>query len=347
MENQTGVARVLELRGNLQIETIESAQLAGNALRDPVCRPCAVYTPPGYDAGASRRYPVLYALHGYTGNVASLLSARPWQPNVVQRADRLIAQATMEPAIVVLVDGFTRLGGSQYVDSVHNGNYAQYVVNEVVPMVDARYRTVADAAGRGVFGKSSGGFGALHLVMEHPGVFGAVASHSGDAHFPIAHPPGLVLLHRTLESFDWEIERFVEAFESANKRSTAWYATMEMLGYAAAYSPRSARAFDLDLPVDRATGAVDEGIFERWLAFDPVRRCLDRRAELAGLRLRYIDCGRCDEYALDVGARLLAQRMREMGLAVAHEEFEDDHRNIGYRYDVSLPRLAAALECER
>jgi hypothetical protein len=70
------------------------------------------------------------------------------------------------------------------------------------------------------------------------------------------------------------------------------------------------------------------------------------RAELTRLRLRYIDCGRKDEYLLDMGARMLAQRLREMGLDVDHQEFDDDHRNIGYRYAVSLPALGAVLEHE-
>ncbi len=74
--------------------------------------------------------------------------------------------------------------------------------------------------------------------------------------------------------------------------------------------------------------------------------CLHKKAELARLRLRYIDCGRRDEYALDVGSRMLAARMREMGLQVRHEEFDDDHRNIGYRYEESLPALAGVLERE-
>ena len=87
--------------------------------------------------------------------------------------------------------------------------------------------------------------------------------------------------------------------------------------------------------------------FSPWLAFDPCVLCLNRKAELERLRLRYVDCGRKDEYALDVGARVLARRMREMGLTVRHEEFDDDHRNVGYRYAASLPALARAMERSR
>lgn len=345
-DRQTDLARLLRLHGDLRVDFITSPALQGNALGDPAQRPVAVYLPPHYDPQDSRRYPALYCLHGYTGDVAGLLSARPWEYNVVQRMDRLVVEQRMPPAVLVLVDGFTRLGGSQYVNSVHNGDYETYVVRDVIGHVDRTYRTVAREGGRAVFGKSSGGFGSLHLSMKYPGVFAAFASHSGDSYFRYADPPAFVQTQRVLEKHKWNIEKFVEHFEEADKRSQAEYQTMEMLGYAAAYSPRSAAAFDLDLPFDRATGALREDVFARWLAFDPAEVCLTKQPELARLRLRYLDCGRRDEYFLDVGARVLAARMREMGLEVRHDEFEDDHRNVGYRYDVSLPALAGVLERE-
>ena len=121
---------------------------------------------------------------------------------------------------------------------------------------------------------------------------------------------------------------------------------MEMLAYTAAYSPRSATPFDLDLPFDRTTGELRQDVFARWLAFDPAQRVASHRAELARLRLRYLDCGRRDEYNLDIGARVVTARIRELGLSVRHEEFDDDHRNVGYRYEISLPALAAVLDNE-
>jgi len=337
-------ARLLNLDGDLRIDTVDSSALRGNALGDSSRRPLAVYLPPGYDAQGSRRYAVLYCLHGYSGNVTSLVAARPWERNVVQRIDRLIVEGQMPPTLLVLVDGWTRLGGSQYVDSIHNGNYATYVARDVIAHVDATYRTIAAEGGRAILGKSSGGFGALHLAMEYPGTFGAVASHSGDLYFRGAHPPAFAHAQRTLERYDFEFARFVEAFEGKTKQTQAEFTTMEMLAYAAAYSARSATTFDLDVPFDRRTGEIDEAIFAHWLAFDPVTRVAARHAALARLRLRYIDCGRRDEYALDIGARILTARMRELELEVRHEEFADDHRNVGYRYDISLPALAQILD---
>lgn len=343
---QSELGRLLGIGGDVRIEFVDSSALRDNPLGDPALRPLAVYVPPGFDPQGSKRYPVLYVLHGYTGDVAALLGARPWETNVVQWADRLIASGRMPPLILALVDGFTRLGGSQYLDSIHNGAYATYVTRDAIGYVDARYPTVAAEGGRAVLGKSSGGFGALYLTMHYPGRFAAFAAHSADTNFRNSFSGGFTAAQRTLEAYGGDIAAFVSAFEGKHKRPQAEYATMEMLGYAAAYSPREARAFALDLPFDTSTGALREDVFARWLRYDPVEFCLEKRAELARLRLCYVDCGRRDEFALDLGARILVARMRAMGLEVRHEEFDDDHRSIGYRYEVSLPALADVLEVE-
>ncbi len=337
------LSQLLELRGTLRVDFLDSPALRGNVLGDPSRRPIAVYTPPAYDAQGSRRYPVLYCLHGYTGNVAALVGGRAWETNVVQWIDRLIAAEQMPPAILAIVDGYTRLGGSQYVDSIHNGDYATYAVRDVVGHVDGAYRTLAREGGRAVFGKSSGGFGAVHLCLAHPGTFAAFASHSGDSYFRYSNVRGFPTAQRVLEEFG-SIEKFVVEFERRPKRPSHFYEAIEMLGYASAYSPRAAERWSIDLPWDDATAELREDVFARWLAFDPCERVVAGRAALERLRLRYLDCGRKDEYALDVGARVFAKRCRELGLEVRHEEFDDDHRNIGYRYEISLPALTAVLD---
>ena len=117
-----------------------------------------------------------------------------------------------------------------------------------------------------------------------------------------------------------------------------------MLGYASAYSPRAKERWAIDVPWDEHTGEIRDDVFARWLAFDPCERVASGRAALERLRLRYLDCGRKDEYALDIGARVFTKRCRDLGLEVRHEEFDDDHRNVGYRYEISLPALAEVLD---
>ena len=336
---------LLGIAGTLTLDPIDSPALAGNPLGDPSRRLLGVYTPPGYDSEGSARYPVLYVAHGYSGDLAATLSSRPWEPNVVQRVDRLIARKKMAPAMLVAVDGNTRLGGSQYVDSIHNGSYATYVVRDVLAQIDREYRTVGRAEGRAILGKSTGGFASLHLTMNYPGHFIAFASHSGDSYFRMCQVRSLISCARTLEKYDG-FEAFVDAFEAKDKPGEAEFATIEMLGYAAAYSPTAAEPFAFELPIDLATGAFRDDVWARWLAYDPVEQIPHRKTELGALRLRYFDCGRRDEYGLDIGARVMAARVRELGLEARHEEFDDAHGRIGYRYDVSLPALAAVLDRE-
>jgi enterochelin esterase family protein len=342
MKSELG--RLLGLAGDVRVHFVDSPALQGNAFGDPSTRPLAVYTPPNFDPGGSKRYATIYVLHGYTGDVAALVSGRPWETNVIQWADRLVRAGEMPPVLVALIDGNNRLGGSQYVDSIGSGAYATHTVRDSVDFVDASYPTIASEGGRAVVGKSSGGFGAMHLAMTRPGVFCAFASHSGDANFYGAYVGEFPRTRRILESYGGDPRAFVEAFEAKYKRSTDELHAIMLLGQAAAYSPRSAVAFDFDLPFDLTTGALREDVFARWLAFDPAETCAAHAAELSALRLRYLDCGTRDEYGLDAGARMVAARMRDMGLEVRHEEFDDDHRNVGYRYATSFPALARVLE---
>ncbi|TAM56378.1 esterase [bacterium] len=343
----TDLQRLLALSGTLIVEEIESEALRGNLLGDPHRRPLPVYLPPGYDAEGSRRYPTLYCLHGFTGSAASLAAARVWSLNPIQWLDRLIVEGRVPPAILVLVDGLTRYGGSQYVNSALSGNYADYVVNDVVPYVDAAFRTIARPQGRGLFGKSSGGFGTLHLVMEYPGRFAAAASQSGDAYFQYCYLPDFVKAQRALERHGG-LAGFVAAFDAEKKKSNGSVEVMNIVAMAAAYSPAAAPRdpFDIEFPFDLRTGLLRDDVWARWLRFDPALTCVERIEGFRALRALYVECGRRDQYALDLGARILVERLRAHGVEVQHEEFDDDHMSVLYRHEQVYPALLERLERE-
>ena len=170
------------------IEQFTSRVLADNPLGDPATRQLPIILPPDYES-SDKRYPVIYGLTGFTGSGLSMLNFAAWQPNLPQRIDRLMADGKLPPAIYVLPDCFTRYGGSQYLNSTAIGRYEDYVIDEIVPHIDRTYRTIAGPEGRGVFGKSSGGYGAIMLGLQHPDVFGAVACHSGDMAFDLCYRP--------------------------------------------------------------------------------------------------------------------------------------------------------------
>src|SRR3954470_1063930 len=172
--------------GTLVVLEHTSQVLKGNALHDPHVRKLAVWLPPQYEE-RNRRFPVLYDLVGFTGSGLSHVAWKPFGDNVPERAARLIHEEKMGPAIIVFPDCFTSLGGNQYVNSSAIGNYADYLVRELIPFVDREFRTLASREHRGCFGKSSGGYGAVLHGMKYAQHWGAIADHSGDAYFEFVY----------------------------------------------------------------------------------------------------------------------------------------------------------------
>lgn len=324
------------------IETVESRALGGNPLGDPTSRQIAIWLPPSYAQAPARRYPVIYWLAGYGGTGPMLFSGSPWQPGLGARLDRLVASGRMGEAIVVAPDCFSRWGGAQYLDSPAVGLYETHLLREVLPAIDARLRTVAARDGRAIGGKSSGGFGALVLAMRNPELFAAVASHAGDMYFELSVLPDLAIAARTLRRRGG-LDGFVPHFEAQERKSGDDFTTMMVLALAGAYSPDPDRPHGVALPFDVETGEIDWAVWRRWKAWDPVEMAAERAEALRAMKLIFVDAGTRDEHNLDLGARIFVRRLRALGVACEHEEFDDGHRGTAYRYEISLPKLAAAI----
>jgi enterochelin esterase family protein len=328
--------------GRVALETIESDVLRGNAAGDPATRTVPVYLPPSYDSDATRRYPVAFVLTGFTGRGRMLLNDNLWSPPLDRRMDALVEQGCGE-MILVMPDCATRFGGSQYLDSSATGRYATHLVAELVPAIDARYRTIADRDHRAIMGKSSGGYGALVHGMRNAHVFGAVACHSGDMLFDYCYRGDVPKFCTRIQNAGG-LERWLAGFEAAKQKKHEDLEALNILAMAAAYSPNPATSpFGIDLPCDLETGAFRDDVWARWLEHDPLRM-LERHADtLRSLRLLYLDCGIRDEFSLHHGMRQLRRRLEVLGVPHHAEEFDDGHMNVPYRYEVSLPRVAQAL----
>jgi enterochelin esterase family protein len=329
-------------RGTVRSERVESRVLQGNLPGDPHVRELYVYLPPGYENG-KERYPVAWCLSGFTGRGRMLLNDNPWAPGIADRMDALLAAGAAKPMILALPDCFTHLGGSQYVNSPALGNYEDHVIEELVPFLDSRYRTLATPEHRGVIGKSSGGYGALMLGMRHPDVFQAVVCHSGDIHFEYCYKRDFGPALRTIRK-GGGLAAWLRAFWASPRKRHADIEAINIIAMAAAYSPNAGNppAY-CDLPFDLETGAIDDTVWKRWLLWDPLL-LVERFAEgLRKLKLLYLDCGKEDEFYLELGARCFAKRLDALGIPYEYEEFEDGHMNISYRMDVSLPKLSHAL----
>ncbi|NOY92048.1 MAG: esterase family protein [Deltaproteobacteria bacterium] len=332
------------LHGQLERLVIESRLLSGNPLGDPHRRELFVYTPPGYGDGG--RYPLVMMLAGYAATHRSIFGFHAFEANTLERLDAQIVRGECPATILVLPDAMNRWGGSQYLDSDATGAYQSYLVEEVLPLVDARFRSLPQAESRAVVGRSSGGFGALRLVMDRPGIFGALASHAGDAAFDETMRP---MLTQAAIAYDRAggVERFAEQLVEGGPGDGLDFDGAFILAASAAYAPEMDRPMPHTRPpFDPRTAEIDPERWGRWLAQDPLRR-IDASAEaLRGLRLIFLDAGGRDEHGLQFAARRLASALRELGAQVVHEEFEGGHRGTSYRYSTSLPAILEVLERE-
>ena len=376
------------LRGTVDRVRFRGASLEGNALGDPVERELIVYLPPSYGKSGygescygksgyeksgdgksghetssyetsghrPRRYPVVMVLAGFAATNSSLLSFKPWEPNLLERYERAIELGCGE-AIIVLPDCFTRLGGSQYLDSEALGNYQSYLADDIVPWVDKHYCTLPQRGARAIIGKSSGGFGALRMGMDRPEQFSVIGSHAGDCAFELCLRPRFVEVAPIYERHGGADGFLRHIAVQGAPRSQGEFHALELLALAHAYAPitpvtheggsaqsapETAPVSNLgELPFDPYTALIDAEKWARWLAHDPALRSIEGLREA---RLVFLDAGKSDEYGLQFGARILAERLIGSGVAVDHEEFEGGHMGTAYRYDVSLPKIIAALD---
>ena len=333
-----------EPKGRYEENEFRSKVLEGNPLHDPSTRPIWIYLPPGYDAETSRRYPSIYVIQGLTGQLDMWRNRTPFRRNFPELADAQFSSGDVPPCILIYVDCWTSLGGSQYLDSPGTGRYHTYLCDEIVPWVDRQYRTISDAAHRGIMGKSSGGYGAMVTPMLRPDLFGGFATHAGDALFELCYAYEFPKSVRTLrDKYDGSYDKFWKDFRSRPAFSKEGDA--DLLNdwcMAACYSADPDGT--VRLPFDPQTGKQIPEIWARWLNWDPVRMVSGHADALRGMRAIYIDAGKRDQYWLDLGAEAFHRELAAIGVTeVFFELFDATHDAIEYRYPIALKYLAERL----
>lgn len=316
-----------------------SRALAGNPWNDPVERELPVYLPPGYDNEPGRRYPVLWNLAAFTNAGPGQVNWKAFTESLPDRLDRLIGEERLGPVLVASPDCFTSLGGNQYLNSSALGRYADYLLEELIPLVEAELRALPGRDHRAVFGKSSGGYGALFHAAHYPEHWAAAASHAGDCGFEWCYRTDFADVATTLAEFDGNLERFLSAFWRDGRVDGRTIGALMTLAMAASYDPDPEAPLGFRLPFALETCELDPARWQRWLAHDPlnlVPECADALRTLKGL---YLDCGRQDQFHIQYGTRLLARRLESLGIEHHYEEFDGTHSGIDWRYDHSLPYL--------
>jgi len=316
---------------------IEGTRLAGNLLDDPTERDLFVYLPPGYSE-SERRYPAAYLLHAY-GDTAELMvtpaaDGERWRPPIEDVLDPVFGRVGVAPMIVVIPDGNSRYGCGQWVDSPVTGSFEQYILHDVIPHVDATYRTLPVARSRGVFGFSSGGFVAWNLASRNPDLFGAMAVLSADSWLDMTHK---FMLYKYLDSI-WP--------EAPNGPVEGNFWSEIVYDYAATYSPNPDNPpFYVDLPMAWPSGELIQEVWDRWLSFDPVVNVHDRLDNLRRLSGILLDAGWNDDYNLHWGHRLLSHHLTEAGIPHEHRENPGNHGGrANERFQVALEWLSQNLD---
>lgn len=334
-------------KSKLQNRVLESVALMDNFVGNSYERKLQIYTPPGYKKNGSQKYPVVYLLHGFPFSEKSFIDESVWDewitpyfwtqeyPDFPEEGfrlwvDKLIADGVIEPMIIVMPNANTEpYGFSFYSNSLLNGNFEDFIVNDLVNYMDKKYNTIANSSGRAVIGHSQGGQAAFKFGMLHPDVFGTVASHSG-----------LLLVDAVLGMGQAvELENPDGYFSGPDP--TKFFTSA---GYAmsAAWSPNlSNPPFFIDLPFV----FNNEGHIE---LVPEVANLWHQNDFYSLLELYHDDFNSLDGIYLDVGL------LDELGTQLAHPPVIDrlNNHNIDYTFETyegghhthMFERLAASLE---
>jgi enterochelin esterase-like enzyme len=326
-------------RGTIHRLSLDSQVLKGNLLGDPTERAIDVYVPQGHDG---KGLPLLVDVVGFTGGGPIHTNWKNFGENLPERVDRLIASGVMPPAVIAFPDCFTKLGGNQYVNSTAMGRWDDFLLQEAVPFVERQFGC-GGGGKRGIFGKSSGGYGAMVHALLHPDFWSGAAVHSGDMGFELLYRHEFVPVLRELTKTGFDFGTWVDKFWEAKKTKDSDVHIIMILAQAASFDPDTSARYGIRLPVTHDTCEIIPERWANWMAWDPLSLVEKHGAGLKKLKALYIDCGDVDQYNLVYGARIMHRELDKLGVAHTYEEFPDNHSSVDYRMDVSLPILAKAL----
>ena len=306
---QTQAPPVVAGAPQARLETIRvpSAQIAGNLLGTPSEREVIVVLPPGYDRDTSRRYPVVYALHGYSIGAAQWIQ----EIHLPQTAEGAFAQGTPE-MIIVLPDSKNEHNGSFYSNSVTTGNFENFIADELIEFIDARYRTLARPESRGLVGHSMGGYGASRIGIRRAERYGAL--------YLMAPCCQSAMGARGLNA---EQVKQLEALPSAQAAASLPFGQRGTLALASAWSPNPANPpLYVDLPMD-AQGKERPEIMAKWTANAPLAFLDQYVWKLRGYRGIALDVG--DKDSLVADTRRMHEALQAQGIASTFEVYPGDH----------------------
>ncbi len=285
---------------------IHGTALEGNLEGDAVDRDVLVFLPPSYAKVKSRRYPVVYALHGYS------IGAEQWshEIHVPQTIEGAFALGSKE-MIVVLPDSKTLHNGSMYSSSVTTGDFEQFIAHDVVAYIDIHYRTIPNRMSRGLVGHSMGGYGATRIGMKHGDVFGSLYIMS-----PCCLSPRLAVAANP------DLAKTLEAVKTPADSAKLPFMARAQLATAAAWSPDPKNPpLYLDLPTK--DGVAQPDVLAKWTANAPLAFVDQYIGNLRKYRGISIDVGDKDGLRIDAGK--LHEILDRYGIANSFDLYQGTH----------------------
>lgn len=330
--------------GTLITVQVHSPALEGNLLGDHADRSVNIYLPKSYYSCPEKRFPVIYFLHGMPAGENSLIDPLPFEifrqmaqlqapvdfpeEGFTGWINHLINEEGMNEVIIVMPDAANRYALSCYTNSTVQGNYEDYIVDDLVPYIDARYRTIPNFNFRAVTGHCMGGYGALRIAMKNPHIFRYVAALS-----PAILPEESVLFIAQYILMEQEIWGFPGP-TPYNPSAPFKFATNSLYSFAAAWLPNPDNPpYYVDLPFTYVNGipVPDDQLMAQWNAQNLFALVTDHQKGLDKLKSVYFDCGIFDELGMYQPDQVLHEMLINMNIEHQFETYEGTH--ISNLYD--------------
>jgi S-formylglutathione hydrolase FrmB len=301
--------------GQLLVDTVHAKSLERNLYGDSPDRSMLVYLPQSYASSPNRRYPVVYLLHGYSGDERGWTGYAPIKPAM----DTLVRAGVVREMIVVMPNGRNALDGSFYTNSATTGNWDDFIANELVAYVDKKYRTIARPESRGLAGHSMGGYGTFAVGMRHAGdVYGALYALSGCC-TQFSADPG--------SGATWAAVTAAQSLADARKLA---FVPKVSLALAAAFSPNpDAPPLFYNPPFVRSGDkwvSVD-AVYRQWVEHAPLNMIATHAEQLKRLRGFMFDVGLSDQLVSPRSLAAMDSALTKAGVRHTYETYDGDHTN--------------------
>ena len=324
------------------LDSINSKSIGKTITQEDPVRKIAIYLPPGY-ANSTKRFPVLYLLHGIGDDYTEFTGDTIKNNNIGDLMDMGIAANKFGEMIIVMPNEKTNWFGSFYTNSSVTGSWADFTTHELVNFIDTKFRTMANPDSRAIAGHSMGGYGALTLAMTHPGIFSVAYGMNA----------ALVCFCGEITPGNPAVQKSVKAKTYEELMATQNAISFGLLTVAQAFSPNPKRPpFFADYPfkMQGTKLVINTAAYNQWQAKNPVQMTEKYKGNLLKLKAIKFDSGNEDEYQfIVVNNRSFSKKLTELQIPHEFEEYNGDHRNRlwgkeGRIYNDVLPFIFEHLE---